>query len=120
MTKQTYTLEGDYAVAAHILDEVGKIFFAEREKNSRDKWRLEYYIMMIMCSPQNIMWQVRRSDIEKQVRAAFESFVEEQDEYDFNTAFRRLTRRNFLNGNYRADQKERTYELVLDRWETSR
>jgi hypothetical protein len=123
MKEFTYTLTGNKAVAASILDEVYAIFDVESSKdkeNMYEEWRLEYYIMCIMCAPANIHWELRRSDIAAQVEKAFPGYGRES--HPWARAFRRLTRRGFLygsytGGGYMGGKRERSYGLALTRYE---
>lgn len=125
MAEFTYTLTGNKAVAAAILDEVYEIFDRESSKdkaNMYEEWRLEYYIMMVMCAPANIHYELRRSDIQKHVERAFPGYGRESQPWA--RAFRRLTCRGFLygsytGGGYMGGKRERSYGLALERYESA-
>lgn len=123
MTEHTYTLTGSAAAAAHILEEVYRIFDIESSKdadNFYEEWRLEYYIMNVMCSPMLASYEIRRSKIIEYVKTFFPSYGDPRKN-DYNKAFRRLTRRGFLYGTYTTQNwdtpKERAYGLALDRYD---
>ena len=129
MSEHTYTLTGNTAVAANILAEVYKIFDVESSKdkeNMYEEWRLEYYIMQVMCSPSNIHWEPTRSRIEEMVGVMMPGYGPGENPITnskarYAKAFRRLTRRGFLYGSYTVQnwgrKKERTYGLNLTRYE---
>lgn len=125
MAEHTFTLTGTDAVAANILAEVYEIFDRESSKdraNMYEEWRLEYYIMMIMCAPANSSWELRRSDIMKRVEIAFPGYGRET--HPWGRAFRRLTKRGFLYGSYTTQnwggqKRERSYGLNLERYENA-
>lgn len=125
MAEHKYTLEGFDAVAANILAEVYEIFSKESAKdrdNMYEEWRLEYYIMEIMCSPMSSSWEFTRSKIGAAVELFFPGYgPEKQPKARYDRAFRRLTRRGFLYGSYTHDYrygtKERSYGLKLGRYE---
>lgn len=129
MSGHTYTLTGTAAVAANILDEVYEIFDRESSKdrkNMYEAWRLEYYIMQVMCSPSNIHWEPTMSRIKEMVGVMCPGYGEGTNDISnsksrYASAFRRLTRRGFLYGSYTTQNwgkpKERTYGLNLTRYE---
>ncbi len=125
----THTLTGVNAAAAKILEEVREIFHTESGKdraNRYEAWRLEYYIMEIMCSPMNIWVELKRSNIEAMVALHFTGYsVERQGKARYDTAFRRLVRKGFLYGVTRNNRqfdssygKQRCYGVALDRYDT--
>ena len=124
MKKLTTTITGTEAAAAMILKEVWDIFDKKSTKaTDYEGWRLEYYIMQIMCSPMNIHWEPRRSAILDQVNACCHNAAKNKTAKEINTAFRRLTCRKFLYGSYTQawgnEVKERTYGLKLSRYDTT-
>ena len=128
MAEHTYTLTGHTAVAANIYAEVSDIFHRESAKdkaNNYEEWRLEYYIISVMCAPSNIHWEVSRSNIEKYVATAYPGYGRDnQPKARYDRALRRLTKRGFLYGKTatlnafsRNSRKERCYGLNLSRYD---
>lgn len=124
MKTLTHEITGTDAAAVKILEEVTAIFMKKSTKATNyDGWRLEYYIMQVMCSPMNVHWEPSKSDILKQVNVCCHNFAENRTAKEINTAFRRLTCRKFLYGSYTQawgnEVKERTYGLKLTRYDTT-
>lgn len=123
MKELTHTVTGTDAAAAKILEEVTAIFHKKSTKATNyEGWRIEFYIMQVMCSPMNISWEPRKSDILKMVDATCHLAAAHKTKKEINTAFRRLTCRGFLYGSYTQayspEVKERTYGLKLTRYDT--
>lgn len=107
MKTLTHTLTGIDAATAMLLEEVQAIFHEKsNESNNYDAWRLEYYIMEVMCAAMNSSFEVDRDKIEKMVELCCSSSGTKKE---FDTAFRRLVRGGFLyskRGNRRQFQPE--------------
>ncbi len=121
-----HTLTGTDAAAAMIMDEVYDIFFKTRSNvQPKDDWRLEMYITGVMVSNACKNWEVEREKIEAIVKASHNEYDRPKKEWD--TAFRRLTRRGFLyskRGNRVPFEPSRgkvtRYGLRLDRYDTDK
>jgi len=118
----THTLEGIDAASAKILEEVQNKFHGKGIKTLRkNDWRLEFYIIQVMCSDMCNAYEVRKSKIMKMVELC--CGYENNPVSEWNTAFRRLTRGGFLYGSYTSNyfgdpDKERSYGLKLGRYDT--
>ena len=118
----THTLEGMDAASAKILEEVQTMFHSKGPNTARkNDWRLEFYIIQVMCSDMCNAYEVRKSKIMKMVELCCS--YENNTKAEWNTAFRRLTTRKFLYGSYTSNyfgdpDKERSYGLKLGRYDT--
>lgn len=124
----THTLKGTKAAAEKILEEVTKIFH-DRPFNAATKndWRLEYYIMQVMCSDMCASYEVDKDKIIALVNIAHTGYGASRGIKEINTAFQRLTRRGFLYGTTvtinpfsHDSRKVRHYGLKLTRYDTEK
>lgn len=124
MTRElTHTLTGTDAATAKLLEEVQEKFMATSWKcEPKNDWRLEYFIMVAMCSGFFASYEIERGKIEEMVRLG-NSYDRPRAEWD--TAFRRLVRGGFLyskRGNLVQFEPSRgkvtRYGLKLDRYDT--
>ena len=123
MKALTHKLTGINAATAKILEEVTAIFHGTGYKTTRkNDWRLEFYIIQVMCSDMCNSYEVSRDKIEKMV--ALCCGYENNPKSEWNTAFRRLACRKFLYGAYTSryhgdPDKKRSYGLKLSRYDTT-
>lgn len=93
-----YVLKGTAAKAARMLDEVREVFTSKAHKvNPKDDWRLEYYIMQVMCSDMFSYCEIERERIEEVVKLACGY---DRPAAEWKTAFTRLVRGKFLYSRY--------------------